>query len=93
MGDKKLMYCLKCGHEFLSTAELPRCSHCHTTRVIDHKEVSTKKDVLNLKHRLNQLEQEFTELEYEVAELRRGSVSAMQCIEDNRSLISQLIKR
>ena len=78
MGDKKLMYCLKCGHEFLSTVGLPRCSKCNSTRVINHKEVSSKKDVMNLKLRMDQLEKEFTELE--------GVVNG------NRDLIREIVK-
>ena len=68
---KKLVYCLKCGHNFVSKSKEPRCSKCQSFRVIDHKEISAKKDVFDLKARVKEIENDITEINEKLEYIRK----------------------
>ena len=36
---RRPVFCMNCGHEFLSQVEHPHCSKCYSSQIVDSKEV------------------------------------------------------
>ena len=36
---RRPVFCMNCGHEFISTVEHPHCSKCASSQIVDSKEV------------------------------------------------------
>ena len=52
---KRLMYCLKCDYEFVSRIAHPRCSKCHTLKVIEYSEIPGYRKDKHFDKKINEL--------------------------------------
>jgi predicted Zn-ribbon and HTH transcriptional regulator len=65
--EKKLVICLKCGHEFRTKSSRPHCSKCGSKKITDIKKAG-KKEVQLLHIQIRDLEEDLREHEETVAE-------------------------
>ena len=73
---RRMVMCLKCGHEWMSHAERPNCSECGSYQVLNTKDAPEKYDILKLRadtnRRLNEFSQEITETRLDIKQLVNG---------------------
>jgi predicted Zn-ribbon and HTH transcriptional regulator len=65
--EKKLVICLKCGHEFRTKSSRPHCSKCGSKKITDIKKAG-KKEVQLLHIQIRDLEEDLRKHKETVAE-------------------------
>ena len=65
--EKKLVICLKCGHEFRTKSSRPHCSKCGSKKITDIKKVG-KKEVQLLHIQIRDLQEDLRKHKETVAE-------------------------
>ena len=65
--ERKLVICLKCGHEFRTKSSLPHCSKCGSKKIADIKKVG-KKEVQLLRIQIRDLEEDLRKYKETVAQ-------------------------
>lgn len=73
LDDRSLVYCINCGHEFLTASQYPRCSKCKSLRVVHSKVADSKKQIISIQHRMDQLEKELTAHHKMITLLRKAA--------------------
>lgn len=73
MIPQRPVFCIRCSHEFLSKSEHPRCSACRSFKVVDHRTISAKKDIVKMRVEVDNIKVKISKinlaLEYTIGKL------------------------
>ena len=60
---RRPVFCMKCGHEFISVVKHPHCSKCASSQIVDSKEVPVEISATMLRTEVKQTLKELKEKE------------------------------